>query len=235
MAVTDFTHKGKSWRRINVEPVRRYIMGVDLAQSVEFTALAVLEHHLAPREGDFDVNAETNVLQQKADEHFDLVHIERLTRGMPYPEIVQHVATLLVREPLRTIECDLVIDATGVGRPVFELFERAGLRPVGITITSGDGYSCAGGWWRVSKGFLVAGVDARLATGELRFAANLAEACTLRSELQDFRRHLSASGNATWSARATAHDDIVMALALCVFWATRRNKRGEFSEGFLPT
>jgi hypothetical protein len=73
----------------------------------------------------------------------------------------------------------------------------------------------------------------RLATGELRFAADLAEAGALRSELTDFRRHLSASGNATWSARATAHDDIVMALALCVFWATHRHKRGEVSVSFV--
>jgi hypothetical protein len=232
MAVTDFVYKGDSWRRITVDPVQRYIMGVDLAQSVDFTAVAVIEHSRKPR-ADFDVNDKTKVLRQKADEHFDLVHLERLTRGLPYPEIVQHVATLLARDPLRTAGCDLVIDATGVGRPVYELFERAGLRSIGITITSGEGYSSDGDWWRVSKQLLVAGVDARLATHELRFAANLAEAGALRSELADFRRHLSASGNATWSARATAHDDIVMALALCVFWATHQNKHGEFSVGFV--
>jgi len=233
MAVTDFFHKGESWRRITIEPVQRFIMGVDLAQSVDFTAIAVMKHHRTTRDH-FHVDDETKILRQNADEHFDLVHLERLKRGMPYPEIVQHVAMLLARDPLHTMGCDLIIDATGVGRPVFELFERASLRPIGITITSGDGYSSqAGDWWKVSKGLLVAGIDARLATGELRFAADLTEAGALRNELAEFRRHLSASGNATWSARATAHDDIVMALALCVFWATHRNKRGEFSTSFV--
>jgi hypothetical protein len=233
MAVADIIYNGESWRRITVEPAQRFIMGVDLAQSVDFTAIAIMDHHRSPRDH-FQVNDETKVLRQNADEHFDLVHLERLKRGMPYPEIVQHVTMLLARDPLRPMGCDLIVDATGVGRPVFELFERAGLRPIGITITSGDGYSSlAGDWWRVSKALLVAGIDARLATGELRFAADLTEAGALRNELAEFRRHLSASGNATWSARATAHDDIVMALALCVFWATHRNKRGEFSTSFV--
>ena len=232
MAVEHISYKGQTWRRITSAPLRRFILGVDLAQSVDFTAIAILEHHRTPRD-DFFVNHETKVFRQNVDECFDLVHLERLRRGTPYPEIVQHVAMLYARNPLRNIGCDLVVDATGVGRPVYELFERAGLRPIGVTITGGEGYSSDRDWWRVSKGLLVAGVDARLATGELRFAADLAEGGALRSELADFRRHLSASGNATWSARATAHDDIVMALALCVFWATHRHKRGEFSVGFV--
>jgi hypothetical protein len=231
MAVTDFIHKGEPWRRVTTEPLRRFVMGVDLAQSVDFTAIAVVEHCRAPHDA-FDVNFDTNVLRQRADERFDLVYLERLRRGTPYPEIVQHVARLLARDPLRTMGCDLVIDATGVGRPVYELFERAGQRPIGITITAGNGYSHDGDWWHVAKSLLVAGVDARLATGELRFAADLTERGALRDELTDFRRHLSASGNATWAARGTSHDDIVMALALCVFWETHRHKRGEWSVGF---
>lgn len=32
----------------------------------------------------------------------------------------------------------LVVDQTGVGRPVFDLVTKAGLEAVGVTITGGD-------------------------------------------------------------------------------------------------
>jgi hypothetical protein len=124
MAVEHIPYKGQTWTRVTTEPLRRFVMGVDLAQSVDFTAIAVVEHCRAPHDN-FDVDFATNVLRQRADERFDLVYLERVKRGTPYPEIVQHVASLLARDPLRTNGCDLVIDATGVGRPVYELACRS--------------------------------------------------------------------------------------------------------------
>ena len=38
--------------------------------------------------------------------------------------------------------------------------------------------------------------------GELRFAAELRESEALRDELQDFRRHVTTAGRATYQARA---------------------------------
>ena len=67
-------------------------------------------------------------------------------------------------------------------------------------------------------------MDARLHSGELKFAAELGEAHTLAEELKDFRRHVGAAGRATYQARAGKHDDLVLAVAIALWWAIERRK-----------
>jgi predicted RNase H-like nuclease len=76
----------------------------------------------------------------------------------------------------------------------------------------------------VAKSLLISGVDARLHSGELRFAAELGEAHTLAEEMKDFRRHVGAAGRATYQARTGRHDDLVLAVAIALWWATERRK-----------
>ncbi|GAG16116.1 unnamed protein product, partial [marine sediment metagenome] len=47
------------------------------------------------------------------------------------------------------------------------------------------------------------------------------DAPALLKELQDFRVTYSSAGHALFNARHGAHDDLVLALALAVFGATR--------------
>jgi hypothetical protein len=50
----------------------------------------------------------------------------------------------------------------------------------------------------------------------------------LMSELADFRVRISASGSDTYGAwRGGAHDDLVLALALAVWWADRIARKAE--------
>jgi hypothetical protein len=65
---------------------------------------------------------------------FQVGHLERMPLGTTYPAIVQHVGRLVGRLPKDT---ELVIDYTGVGRPVFDLFRYSGISPTGMLITSG--------------------------------------------------------------------------------------------------
>src|SRR5215470_17067807 len=101
--------------------------------------------------------------------------------------------------------------------------DRAGLRPNRVTITAGleatqyDAYT-----WHVPKGLLISGLDARMHTGELRIAAALGEAGALRDELKDFQRKVSEAGRATYAARTGAHDDLVLAVAIALWFATSR-------------
>ena len=64
---------------------------------------------------------------------YQVGHLERGPLGTPYPGIVAHVGRLLGKLP----DPELVIDYTGVGRPVFDLFTYAGISPVGVLITGG--------------------------------------------------------------------------------------------------
>jgi hypothetical protein len=188
----------------------KYVLAADLGQSTDPTAIAVIEHCHAFREyarGGADQFEDT----------FDVRHLARLPLGLSYPAVVQEVAMLLARPPL-VGNCELVVDATGVGRPVSDLFDTAGMDPVRLTITAGSEQSWANGGWHVSKQILISTLDARLHTGELRFAKELLEAGTMQDELKDFRRKVSVAGRYTFEARVGKHDDLVLAVAIGL-WA----------------
>jgi hypothetical protein len=155
-----------------------------------------------------------------------VVHAERVPLNTSYTDVVDIVRQVLDRPPLRD-RCHLVIDESGVGRAVGDMFDQAGLRPIRVTITAGidaeqqkDRPRC----WSVGKSFLTSGVDARLHSGELRFAAELGEAHALAEELKDFRRLVTASGRVTYQARTGKHDDLVLAVAIGLWWALERRK-----------
>ena len=129
------------------------------------------------------------------------------------------LAATLGRPPLRG-NYELVIDETGVGRPVGDLFDDAGMQPTRVTITAGENQSgfTSGRRWHVAKSLLISNLDARLHTGELCFAASLTEAGALHEELKDFRRKVSAAGRYSFEARVGKHDDLVLAVAIGL-WA----------------
>jgi hypothetical protein len=190
-------------------------MGVDLGQSTDPTAIAVLHHRVIPLDS-WKPNDKAQTWKQDRTEHFDVKHLQRLPLGMSYPEQVQRVAMLLQRPPLDA-DCKLVIDETGVGRAVGDIFDAAGLRPNRVTITAGQEATQR---WHVAKGISISGIDARLHTGELRIAAALSDASALQDELKDFQRKVSEAGRATYNARVGAHDDLILAVAIALWFAT---------------
>jgi hypothetical protein len=205
------------WPQHAVRAVDKWILGVDLGQSTDPTALCALNHRIVPVD-DWTQDDKAQCWRQAKTEHFDVRHLQRLPLGMPYPEQVQHVANVLSRPPL--VGARLVIDETGVGRAVADIFDQAGLKPDRVTITAGLEITQHGAHsWHVSKTQLISALDARLHTGELRIAAELNEAGALQEELLDFRRKVSEAGRSTWSARVGAHDDLVLSVAIALWRA----------------
>jgi hypothetical protein len=112
----------------------------------------------------------------------------------------------------------LVVDATGVGRPVIDMLRQRGLKPVPITITGGDLVSHEGGGWRVPKRDLVSVVQVALQTDRLKFAKDLPMVPVLVQELLAFRVKISEAGQDTYGSwREGTHDDMVLAIA-CAAW-----------------
>lgn len=189
----------------------KFVLAADLGQSSDPTAVAVLQHRVVK-------HLRYDGALKPVSEHFDVRHLERLPLGLSYIEQRARVAQLLARPPLNE-GCGFVIDNTGVGRAVGDLFDDAGMKPEKVTITSGNEQTCLGNrLWHVPKGILISTLDARLHTGELRFAAELQDAPALAEELKDFRRHVSAAGRYSYEARVGRHDDLVLAVALAL-WA----------------
>ena len=200
----------------------RFVVGVDLGQSSDPTAICVVEHVRGVMDSgsELERHCGLSTKMQTTVEFYDVRHMERLPLGMSYPAQVQHVADLLARPPLNGAE--LVIDETGVGRAVADIFNDAGMTPERISITAGNESSWVGAHrWHVAKTILISTVDAMLHTGKLRFAAALSEADAIRDELLDFRRKLSDAGRASYAARTGQHDDLVLAVAIACWWAAR--------------
>ena len=228
--MTDVPRGEDSWGQVlTIEgfiPFKRrstFALGCDLGQSVDPTAIAVVERVVeakVPRQigGDlFEIAAEPR---------FECRYLSRLPLQTSYPAIINHVASLLTRAPLRG-NCRLVADATGVGRPILELFERAGLNPVAVTITSGDIERTqreSSDWWRVSKIRLVGQLQALLHSKQLRISKSQTEAAALAMELADFRATFTDAGNAIFGARTGRHDDLVLALAIACWWLARHGE-----------
>jgi hypothetical protein len=174
-------------------PLRQRIVGVDLGQSIDPTAIGVMHHTCVPLKT-WAMNETAQTWKQDRIERFDVRHLERVPLGTSYPLVVQHVGTLLSRPPLNA-GAALVIDESGVGRAVGDIFEVAGLKPERVTITAGlESTQHGGRSWHVAKSLLISGPDARLHTGELRIAAALSEAGALQEELKDFQRKVSDAG-----------------------------------------
>ena len=114
-----------------------------------------MRHTRVPLET-WTVDEKKRTTRQNIEEHFDVVHAERVTLGTPYPDGVAHVRDVLSRPPLRD-RCHLVIDESGVGRAVGDIFTTAGLRPVRVAITAGvDAVKQDTLRWSVAKSLLSA-------------------------------------------------------------------------------
>lgn len=225
-----FHHQGRTWRRTVARPAEQYVVGLDIGQSHDPSALCVLHYTREPLDK-FDVNKEAGTIKQQAVERFDIRHAERLPLGLAYPEQVQHVAALMARPPLRGV-AELLVDESGVGRAVGDIFDTAGLDPTRVVITAGDrATNPSHNRWHVPKQLLISTLDARLHTGELRFAAELTEAGALAEELKDFRRKVSTAGRYQYEARVGRHDDLVLAVAIAL-WSVHR-PRGGVSSGYV--
>jgi hypothetical protein len=231
MAIEKFMARGQRWKKITVEAFESYIVGVDLGHTVDPTAICVMHYSKTPLDTFTMTRAANracaNVNMQDTEERFDVVHLERLPLGTDYPAVARHIAELLKRPPLKHAGYELIIDATGVGLPVVQILEEKGLRPIKVMITAGAEQLNAGGnLWHVAKSILISHLDAALHTAELHFAPELLEASAMKDELAHFDRHVTASGRASYAARTNKHDDLVLAVSLCV-WRAKGNGPGK--------
>src|SRR5215467_1079576 len=146
------------------------MLGLDLGQSRDPTALAVVR-----RLGAFGFDGT---------ELYQCGHLERLPLGTSYTAIVAHVRWVLSQLPRGT---ELVIDFTGVGRPVFDMFEILGVDPIGVLITAGASEANTGRIYSVPKINLISWVQALLHQERLKIQRKLPEAKVLVRELEEFR------------------------------------------------
>lgn len=218
-----------------------YAIGVDLGQSHDYTAISIVETQLylpqrvldqypwagcepgwnspvaIPPEARRMALSHPHPWPAKPDLH--LRHLERM-RGVPYPEVVRHVDELIQRGGFLETGYALVIDRTGVGMPVYDMFKAAGLRPIGVSIHGGDAVSRVRGGYRTPKRDLVGALQSVLQTGRLQIADGLDLGPELRREAMNFKIKIDPkTAHDSYSHwREGEHDDLVLSVAMAVWF-----------------
>lgn len=201
------------------------VMGCDLGQRQDPTALAVVEHD----EREYPVESRmipiggaTLVEEQppRREMHYVVRHLERLPLMTSYPDVAKRVAKMAgdvqARSGGRTPR--LYVDATGVGTPVVDSLKQArvpaSIRPV--FFNHGDKFTSHDGEYRMGKAFLVSRLQVLLQNRQLHLPET-AEARALHSELLDYEIHIDERGSDTYGAfRVGRHDDLCTAVGLAI-------------------
>ena len=145
---------------------------------------------------------------------------------MSYPDQIAHIIALRRTPPLDRVLTAIVVDQTGVGRPVVDMIRRARLKPIAVTITAGQQEThTPEGDYHVSKLLIVSRLLSAFHEKTLRISKHLPDAATLVTELQNFAGVFTDTGHARFGAREGFHDDLVLACGLGTWWATYGQSR----------
>src|SRR3990167_9338987 len=201
-----------------------FLVGLDLGQSQDFSALAVLEQ---------SANlwcdcGETPPLQSALADRvcfrckrtrgrtYAVRWLKRWPNGTPYPQIKRDVKAILERPPLHQ-GSQLVVDYTGVGRAVVDEFREADLPApvVPITITAGMAETRQHDGWHVAKKHIAGTLQVLLQTERLK-VSDLKERKILLHEMRALRVKVNKeTGNESFESwRERDHDDMVLSVAL---------------------
>jgi hypothetical protein len=179
-----------------------WFVGLDVGQQHDYTALAMIEQtgaHPAYR--------------------YDVRHLQRFPLKLDYVAVCEQVCTLLQQMQARH-SATLIVDATGVGKPLVDWLTTLGLSPKAVMVTSGAQVSQDGSLYHVPKVELVTTLQLLLGSGRLRIAEELPEAPTLIKELVGYRRKITAALHTIFGAwREGQHDDLLFAAGLAVWYA----------------
>jgi len=200
---------------------RDFIVGIDLGQARDYTAVAfveMIEDEIGrPHDKDYDV-----------ERRFEVPQITRFPLGVSYVEVVNEIAKAVKHLP-GADRVTLVVDATGCGRPVVDYMRQhdlvqkygADLRPV--TIVGGQTVTADADGWHVPKRVLVSNMKVLIETGAVKFRAGMEEAAAVKKEMAAFKVKISAAGNDSYEAwRESDHDDMVLATSIALWVGKER-------------
>ena len=185
-----------------------FVVGLDLGQAQDYTALTILEKPAIEE-------TEKPIMQIR--------HIERFNLGTPYPVIAKKVKSIMDRPELGR-DARLVVDATGVGKAVVDLLRLEGLNClIPVTITGGDTVIQDESGFKVPKRDLVAILQVLLQRQRLKVASDLPLSQELANELLNFKMkiNLKTAHDSYGAWREGTHDDIVLAAALAAWYADK--------------
>ncbi len=146
-------------------------------------------------------------------------HIRRLPLGTSYPDMALYIADMLCNTLFAHRHVRVLIDVTGVGRPVYDDLKReiklreaaSGVRLQPITFSWGEKYNKSTGV--LAKAFLVSRLQSLLQGGRVH-APQTAEVKVMLEELRVYEIKVDQDGKDTYGATIGKHDDLATCLGL---------------------
>lgn len=218
-----------------------YYLGLDLGQSADYSALAVLEEPIfCPPLGGWVSGAQLDPVLRLQYEQGMWYHWQQQAPGKP-PLWLRSLSRYLLRTPYTTVVDDvirrlggkdeqrrdavLVVDGTGVGAAVVDLFRFAELPCEMFSVIITGGVKAERN--HIPKRDLISAVQVAIQTQRLQPIGHTKEIETFFSEMANYQLKLTSTGHDTYNARTDSiHDDLVLAVALACWYRGSRN-RGE--------
>ena len=198
---------------------RHYIIGVDIGQIHQPTAIAILE-----QENKYSETGNKSELVQMR-----LRQLERMPADAGYPELAatlsKFVADLDGKE-----ECkrpDLIVNITGAGLAVTEPIRKGGLKPESVLITNGSVETRGDdGVWRLSRAQLAGTMTVHMQDETLRLSEKLPLTPTLVAEFENFKKRPPTDkpdDGEVW--REGPGDDLVFAVGIAAWWGANNRPK----------
>jgi hypothetical protein len=223
-----------------------FYVGLDLGQSADYTALAIVEEQAwdtATRRWVSPSNLHPELLdhhlksaEKEGRPPHPPLHLKSLHRfplGTPYPDIVDSVKRVLNSLPIAAMPTSFIVDKTGVGGAVVDSFIAAGINPIAVTIHGGSAVTMevspgryAYRHYRVPKRDLVLYMAVLMQSRRLLIPASLPLGETLKNELRNFRVKIDpkTAHDSYEHWREGDHDDLVLATAMACWFREYWNK-----------
>lgn len=218
---------------INIPSTKRYLLGCDLAKSLDFTSFAVIEMETPEAEN--------------SDSIYHLVGLDRI-RGVDYPKITELIISTIQRLEKVTEVIDgphLCMDASGLGAPIRDYLKATGMfdavstvgwgvsrigkppapekkpEPPKVTpkeiypvvFTGGEAarHDEVTGNYNISKTLIISNFLSLMQHRRFDYSPGLEALPLLEQEIASFKRHTNASGKTGFDAESGAHDDLICA------------------------
>ena len=177
-----------------------YLIGVDFGKLRDHSAVVILERS-----------------QDQTGLSYTVRGLERFPLHTKFRDVRSRVREITEQYPYRG-NCHLLLDGTGIGEPVDELFRSDTFAcPIEkFVITSGENATSG----HVPKKDLIANLQLMMEMGELHIPRDLPGTAWLLEEFRAMRAQPTSTGETRYEAPQGEHDDLVMALSLAA-WKSR--------------
>jgi hypothetical protein len=207
-----------------VESADRWLIGVDLGQQRDYSAAVLLRIHPEMAWDGPTTNPRTRQAEMRPLAGYVVTRIERIPLKTSYVAVIAAVRAFCW-EASTLGQLDLIVDAGGPGRPIYDALQDAGLQPIAATAHGGQQTTLDGAEMRASKEAMVLELRELLAQRRLKVKPRIAHADAFKQELSFYEMQISDRGHARYGAPEGQHDDITSAVYLAVHWHQQQGRR----------